>query len=63
MSQYTMFCIVTVIAIVIVFVILRTIVYFVSSIPKWVYVVVILLVLVGITVAFFNEKLISTFGL
>ena len=56
------FVLVAILAVVIAFVILRVIVRFVRSIPKWVYVLVMFAVFCGVAFIFFGRTIISTFG-
>ena len=61
-NQYILFVIVALAAAAIAFVILRTAVYFVSSIPKWIYVLVILAVIFGAAFVFFGTTVTKAFG-
>ena len=56
------FVLFAILAVVVAFVILRMIVYFVSSIPKWVYVLVMFAAFCGVVFIFFGNTIISTFG-
>jgi hypothetical protein len=62
-NQYILFAVFALIAVVIAFVILRTAVYFVSSIPKWIYVLVILGAIFGVAFVFFGTTVTKAFGL
>ena len=61
-SSYIWFALIALLAVAVVFIILRMIVYFVSSIPKWVYVLVIFGALCGVAFIFFRTTVIQTFG-
>ena len=50
-------------AVALAFIILRTIVYFVSSIPKWIYVLVMLAAVFGVAFVFFGTTVTKAFGL
>ncbi|MDR1651121.1 MAG: hypothetical protein LBR87_04980 [Synergistaceae bacterium] len=63
MNPYILFGIFAVIAVIVVFVIMRAAVYFVSAIPKWLYVLVILAVIFGVAFVFFGETVRGAFGL
>jgi len=54
---------VALLAVVLVFVILRMIVYFVSSIPKWIYVLLMIAVFCGVIFIFYGTSLLRAFGL
>ena len=56
------FVLVAILAVVIAFAILRMVVYFVRSIPKWVYVLVMFAVFCGVAFIFFGTTVIQTFG-
>jgi hypothetical protein len=62
MNQYILFAAVASVAVLIVFAILRMVVYFVSSIPKWIYVLVIMGVLFCVAFAFFGSTVTRAFG-
>jgi hypothetical protein len=62
MNQYVLFGILAFAAVVIAFIILRIVVYFVSSIPKWLYVLVILGAVFGVAFIFFGRTVIQAFG-
>ena len=57
-----LFILAAALAVVLVFVILRIIVYFVRAIPKWVYVLVMLAAFLGVAFIFFRTTVIQIFG-
>ena len=61
-NQYVLFGIFALVAVGIAFVVLRTAVYFVSSIPKWFYVLVILGAIFGAAFVFFGTTVTKAFG-
>ena len=56
------FALVALLAVVVVFGILRIIVYFFSAIPKWVYVLLMLGAFLTVVFIFFKDIVIKTFG-
>ncbi|MDR1132510.1 MAG: hypothetical protein LBL05_00015 [Synergistaceae bacterium] len=62
MNNYLFFAILAIAAILVVFVVLRIIVYFVSSIPKWLYVLLILCAIFGAAFVAFGSAVTRTFG-
>ena len=56
------FVLIALLAVALVFIILRIVVYFVRSIPKWVYVLVMFGALCGVAFIFFGTTVINTFG-
>ena len=56
------FVLVALLALGLAFAILRMIVYFVRSIPKWVYVLVMFAAVCGVAFIFFGTTVIQTFG-
>jgi hypothetical protein len=63
MNNYVFFAILAVVAILVVFVVLRMVVYFVSSIPKWLYVLLILCAVFGAAFVAFGTTVTRAFGL
>ena len=49
-------------AVAVAFIVLRIVVYFVSSIPKWLYVLVMLAALFGVAFVFFGTTVTRSFG-
>ncbi|MDR1580292.1 MAG: hypothetical protein LBS35_08030 [Synergistaceae bacterium] len=62
MNNYLFFVILALVAILVVFVVLRIIVYFISSIPKWLYVLLILCAIFGAAFVAFGKTVTKTFG-
>jgi hypothetical protein len=63
MNQYIVFAIFALIVLAIAFVILRIVVYFISSIPKWLYVLVALAAIFGAAFVFFGTTVMKAFEL
>ena len=49
-------------AVAVAFIVLRMVVYFISSIPKWIYVLVMLAAFFGVVFVFFGTTVTKTFG-
>jgi hypothetical protein len=62
MNNYVFFAILAVVAILVVFAVLRIVVYFVSSIPKWLYVLLILCAIFGAAFVAFGTAVTRAFG-
>jgi hypothetical protein len=62
MNNYVFFVILALAAILVVFLVLRMVVYFVSSIPKWLYVLLILCAIFGAAFVAFGTVVTKTFG-